>query len=99
MKRMLPSDQGTVLPASFAVNDSVILNESWALANVYDINQLAVVGFVQNMTTKEVHQAGYSRTHMPLDIGATAINVGFVNCSSTVNADVEITNFGTDPIT
>ncbi|MFI5218486.1 MAG: T9SS type A sorting domain-containing protein [Bacteroidia bacterium] len=99
MKRMLPSDQGTVLPTSFAVNDSVILNESWALANVYDINQLAVVGFVQNTTTKEVHQAGYSRTHMPLDIGATAINVGFVNCSSTVNADVEITNFGTDPIT
>ncbi|HKR07529.1 MAG TPA: T9SS type A sorting domain-containing protein [Bacteroidia bacterium] len=99
MKRMLPSDQGLTLPGSFAVNDSVVMDESWALANVYDLNQLAVVGFVQDMTTKEVHQAGYSRTHMPLDIGATHINVAFVSCSSTITPDVEVTNFGTDPIT
>jgi type IX secretion system substrate protein len=99
MKRMLPSDQGFALPGSFAVNDSVVMDESWALANVYDLNQLAVVGFVQDMSTKEVHQAGYSRTHMPLDIGATHINVAFVSCSSSISPDVEITNFGTDPIT
>lgn len=99
MKRMLPSDQGTVLPGSFAVNDSVVIDVAWALANVYDINQLAVVGFVQDMTNKTVHQAGYSRTHMPLDIGATNINVAFVSCSANITPDVEITNFGTDPIT
>jgi len=99
MKRMLPTDQGTTLPTSWAVGDSVVISLSWKLANVYDINQLAVVGWVQDNATKEVHQAGYSRTHMPLDIGVSSTSFSNVLCTTTFTPDIELANYGTDVLT
>jgi len=62
MKKMLPGKDGTMLPASMEAGDYIIVQESWKLANVYDINQLAAVAFIQNKTTKEIHQAVNSTT-------------------------------------
>jgi hypothetical protein len=60
MKRMLPTDQGTNVLATMAIGDVVTLTESWTLANIYDKNQLGVVAFIQDNTSKEVHQTAYS---------------------------------------
>jgi len=74
MKRMLPTDQGTTLPA-MNIGDSLVLDLKWKIANVYDTTQLAVVCFVQSNTTKEVYQAGYSAPHPQAnDAAVTVIN-------------------------
>jgi len=75
MKKMLPNSSGTALPSTMVQGDSVVYNFSWTMANVYNQVQLAVVGFVQDNATKEVHQAGYSRTLIQNDAGVTALKL------------------------
>lgn len=57
MKKMLPSASGSALPTSFEPGEYFVLQYAWKLANVYDINELSVVGFIQNTQTKAVNQA------------------------------------------
>ncbi len=57
MKKLLPTKTGISLPTPIVAGDYVILQSYWVLANVYTISELSVVGFVQNPTTKEVHQS------------------------------------------
>lgn len=66
MKKMLPNQLGNTLPNSWAANHVVEITQSWKLKNIYDMKELGVVVFVQDNTTKEVHQAAYSS---PLVVG------------------------------
>jgi hypothetical protein len=90
MKKMLPSSAGTALAASYNVGDVINLDYSWALANVYDINQLAVVVWVQNNTNKYLMQAGYSRPHITDDAGITDITSS-VQCFTNMNVSPVVT--------
>ncbi|MDZ4847633.1 MAG: choice-of-anchor J domain-containing protein [Chitinophagales bacterium] len=82
MKRMLPNDQGTTLPA-MNIGDSVVLDLKWKLANVYDTTQLAVVCFVQDAATREVHQAGYSAPQLQAnDAGTESLAATDFSCDS-----------------
>jgi hypothetical protein len=64
MKKMLPDANGTALPA-MAVGDSMEVAYKWSLVRAngsdayYNLGQAAAVGFVQNVSTKAVLQAGY----------------------------------------
>ncbi|HYV92490.1 MAG TPA: T9SS type A sorting domain-containing protein [Chitinophagales bacterium] len=60
MKRMLPGTLGTVLPATMDSGYTTTILTSWKLANIYDINQLAVIAFIQNDADKAIYQAAYS---------------------------------------
>jgi hypothetical protein len=60
MKKMLPDADGTVLQTIYAPGDSTVLDFSWQLAHIYDINSLAAVAFVQDDSTGYIYQAGYS---------------------------------------
>ncbi len=68
MRKLLPAFGGIALPADWAVGDSVVIEESWVIAQppspsagkLPDWMQLEVVAFVQNEATKEVMQAGFS---------------------------------------
>jgi len=99
MKKMLPNASGTALPSTMVQGDSVVYNFSWTMANVYNQVQLAVVGFVQDNATKEVHQAGYSRTLIQNDAGITATQVNFLNCDSVVTPKVNVFNYGIADLT
>lgn len=99
MKRMLPSDQGTAITNTWLNGDAIDLNYSWALANVYDKNQLALVVFVQNNTTKEVLQAGYMSPQIQNDAGVVAASGVAYQCISDVTPQLTIKNFGIDPLT
>lgn len=56
MKKMLPDANGTKLPASMKAGDYFIIDYAWKLANVYKIDQLDVIGFVQDNSDKNIKQ-------------------------------------------
>ena len=106
MKKMLPSHIGTSF-SDFEVGDYLIVEASWPFEpdQVYEIDELAAVGFVQDKTTKEVHQAANSSTDMvtlPYDRDLQVLdvsNVSVTNCSGLVNPIVTIRNNGNNNIT
>jgi Secretion system C-terminal sorting domain len=72
MKQMLPKPSGIALSIA-NVGDSTVYNFNWKLANVYDVNQLCVVSFVQygDSSYREVFQAGQD---FPIVTGIPSIN-------------------------
>ncbi|MEO5570729.1 MAG: T9SS type A sorting domain-containing protein [Bacteroidia bacterium] len=102
MKKMLPGATGTLMPATINAGDQFTYDFAWKLTNVYDKNQLAVVGFIQNNTSKEVYQAAFSSPQQLADdarITCAGINVPTVNCSSTVTPSLEFANLGSNTLT
>jgi hypothetical protein len=105
MKKMVPNEDGTVLPTSFQPGDYLILQGSWHLQNIYDIDEIGVVGFVQDNASKEVHQAGNSTTNplTPLynnEVSLAGISdISETNCLGSINPKITIRNQGADPLT
>ncbi|OQY00059.1 MAG: hypothetical protein B6I24_00645 [Bacteroidetes bacterium 4572_128] len=101
MKKMLPSSNGTSLE-DFISGGSVNITESWEIANIYDINELAVVAFVQNNSTKEVLQASYSEPVTPIApdfLNTSAKSILYPTedfCGNTISPVVKIENNGMD---
>jgi hypothetical protein len=105
MKKLLPTKSGTSMPSSMVAGDYIILQNSWKLENVYDINELAAVAFVQDNTSKDVHQAGNSSEDplVPaynLDVEVLSVsNATSSNCSGSLTPHVTIRNNGGTDIT
>ncbi|MBE0641426.1 MAG: hypothetical protein IH599_05275, partial [Bacteroidales bacterium] len=105
MKKMLPSNAGTALPSTWAAGDSVVINTFWKTANVYDWEEIAVVGFVQDPVTKYVHQAEYSPPLPPTplfnyDVAALEVT-GLPNstCQGELSPTLKIKNMGANTLT
>lgn len=98
MKKMLPNQNGTVMPAAWTQGQVENFNFTWNLANVYDKTRLAVVAWVYNPTTKEVQQAAFSpQQGIPNDARITCSGIGgipLVNCTNVITPTVEIQNNG-----
>lgn len=105
MKKMLPNSAGAELPSEWQAGEYVILQHSWVLENVYDNDELAAVGFVQDKITKDVHQAANSGTEALTPVYASdaellnILNVTSANCSGTISPVVEIRNNGSSELT
>jgi len=105
MKKMLPTNAGKTLPSSFTTGQYMILTNKWALENVYDNDELAVVVFIQDYATKEVYQTAHSSVNAisPLFANdAELTNVYYAtdkNCSGTMTPKLKIRNNGSDAIT
>ncbi|MBE0647371.1 MAG: T9SS type A sorting domain-containing protein [Bacteroidales bacterium] len=105
MKKMLPTKDGTSL-GSFETGDYIIIETSWPFQTnqVYNIDELMAVGFIQNNTTKEVHQAANSSTNaivLPYDRDLQVLeieNVSSTNCSGVVAPIVTVRNNGNNTI-
>ena len=104
MKKMLPGAGGTYLPTPLSPGDYVILQYSWKLANVYDNNELAAVGFIQNNSSKEILQTANSSTApiIPLYDNdgeiLTLSNVAPENCTGKITPSIHIRNNGSNPL-
>jgi len=97
MRKMLPTNQGTTLVNSWAVNDSLILSFAVPIPSyVIDKNQLAVVAFIQDNATQWVEQAAYSEPlPVPLDAAVTSFeNLPAMQCSATFTPQVVLKNKG-----
>jgi hypothetical protein len=100
MKKMLPSATGTAMTGTQTVGLVTNLNYAWALSNVYNLNQLAVVVFVQNNANKNVMQSGYSRTLINNDAGTTDVTgIPTITCTGQVTPVATIYNYGIATLT
>jgi thiol-disulfide isomerase/thioredoxin len=105
MKKMLPGPGGTQLKSNWADGEYMVIARTWELENVYDKDQLSVVGFVQNSNTKVAHQSGVGSDEpfdALFDIDATPAgitNLTSTTCLSKFSPQVSVANFGSDDIT
>lgn len=104
MKKMLPNSTGMAAPAAMNVGDKITYNGSWAYDNVYDLTQLAVVVFVQNNSTKEVLQAGYSEfitTPGTEEVFVNSSSVSDLPCGTSIDIAPKVSfgNLGTNTVT
>jgi hypothetical protein len=105
MKKMIPDENGTAIPSSFQPGDYIILQGSWLLQNIYDMDEIGVVGFIQNNTSKDVQQAGNSSTDplTPLynnEVNLLKVsNITETNCLGVINPKITLRNNGADPLT
>lgn len=105
MKKMIPDQYGTPLPSSFQPGDYLILQGSWNLQNIYDMDEIGVVGFIQENTSKNVQQAGNSSTDplTPLydnEVNMLKIsNITPTNCLGFINPKITLRNNGANPLT
>jgi len=83
----------------------MILQGSWALQNIYDMDMLGAVGFIQDNAGKEVQQAANSSEDplTPLydtEVTVTAVeNISETNCLGVVTPVVTIRNNGGNEVT
>jgi hypothetical protein len=105
MRKMVPDNEGTALPTSFQPGDYIILQGSWQLANIYDKDELGVVGFIQSNSSKDVHQTANSSTDPLTPIYeneatiASVKNISETNCLGSFAPTVRLRNQGSDPMT
>lgn len=105
LKKLLPSRFGTAIPAVWQTGDYQILMESWKLENVYNTNELDVVGFVQDNDSKQVRQSGNSE-EVPFealfahDVSMISVEkLTETNCMGHVTPEITFANFGADVLT
>jgi len=79
MKRMLPNPVGTAVPTDMNVGDVETVELSWKLSNIYEVDQLMVVGFLQNHNNKNVYQSAAGEAYF------TSSDAGIENSGFQVN--------------
>ena len=103
MKKLLPSASGTNL-GSVEAGDYFAYTFTWELANIYDMNQLDAIAWIQNFNTKEVYQACKSSENIePFYENEASVSdiseVKKVNCSGEAMPKVVLTNNGSNTLT
>lgn len=105
LKKMLPTKSGVALPTPLYTGQYVIVESAWELANVYNLDQLSVVSYIQNPTTKEVHQSA-NLMEEPIvamynnDVEAMELkNVPDRFCEDTLHPMIKIRNNGNNELT
>lgn len=105
MKKILPQKSGTGIMEEWQDGEYQMLLYGWELENVYDIDQLGVIGFVQDNDDKDVKQSAVS-SETPFeaiyDTDAAAIgisNLTETNCMGYASPEVTIANFGANSLT
>lgn len=106
MRKMLPDQNGTTLPQNWTNGQMQTVNFTAKVPwYIYNLNQFAVVAFIQNNTTQEVHQAGYSAPLTPalptnLDAALNPFtNLPFITCGTSINPNVVLRNNGSSTLT
>lgn len=102
MKKLLPSAAGTSINAMEA-GDYFAFKYSWALANVMNISELTSVAWLQDSNTKQMIQGCKSSDDFQPFYGKQAKISSLDHtmktiCSSSVNPDIYVTNFGSETI-
>ena len=103
MKKLLPSASGTAL-GELVADDYFTYTFTWELANIYNMDQLDAIAWVQNANTKEVYQAcKSSQDFEPFFANEACVNglsnIKNINCSGVAAPKVVLTNYGSNALT
>ncbi len=100
-RKMLPDPNGSAMPGTLAVNDEFNVSFAWKLDKIYDLTQVAVVAFIQDDNTQDVHQAAKSNpVPLQLDGKLTAVSgVNLFQCTDKINPVLSLYNNGVATIT
>ncbi len=75
VKTILPNPSGTSYIRSWAPEDQETVNYSWTFTNVFDADEIRVVAFIQDESTREIYQAAIDISDYYSSIGdASYIN-------------------------
>lgn len=103
MRKMYPNPNGTSLATTWIAGDSQTLNFAGPIPSyIYDYTQIGVIAFIQENTTKEVHQAGISNPIPLVDFvkNVSVSNINTVGCNTNLTGvKFSITNQGTSTVT
>jgi hypothetical protein len=69
VKAMLPDAAGTTIYKAWGPGESSRIKQTWDISQVYDPDELRVVVFVQDESTREVYQAAIDTIGIPTGIG------------------------------
>ncbi len=101
MKAMLPNYTGTSF-TSLTTLSPLNSIQSWTLSNVYDINELRVIAFVQNNSTDEILQGAiHNPTYTApfnLDAELVEVNIPDAVCGSSLTPEIAIRNAGNNAL-
>ena len=103
MKKLLPSSSGLTL-GQLKAGDYFAYSFTWELANVYNNDQLSAVAWVQDPTTKEVHQAcRAAESIVPFYANEAGVdnvsNLKSMICSGVAEPTFEVGNYGSNTLT
>jgi hypothetical protein len=107
MKKFLPNTNGIAMEDTFAIGETFTTTQTWNLANIYDLEQVAVIAFIQNDLTKEVMQAKLVE-NIPISpvpgilidaVASSITGVDRFSCVSSITPSVTIQNYGSTPLT
>ena len=103
MKKLLPSSAGQSL-TNLEADGYFAYTFTWELANIYNMDQLDAIAWVQNTNTKEVYQACKSTPSPdPFFANEAAVSditdVKKMNCSGIAEPQVLLSNYGSNALT
>lgn len=103
MKKLLPGSAGITLDTVQA-DSYFAYSFTWELANVYNNDQLDAIAWLQNADSRVVYQACKSSQNLEAFFANEAAvsnisNVKTTNCSGLIEPKVQLTNFGSNPLT
>ena len=105
MRKMIPDASGTAIPATMASGTPFVFTAKVAVPTyVYKLAEVAMVAWVQDMTTKDVKNAGYSA---PQPLNGPVFDAGILSvaqhtgglCNTAYTPSATVTNAGTSAIT
>jgi len=106
MRKMYPNASGTVLPTTWTVGQSQTITITAAAVPqfIYDLNEVAVVVFVQDNATQNVKQAGFSQPIVlppsTNDAGISATTgLNAISCATSVTPSVTVKNYAAASLT
>lgn len=103
MKKLLPTASGTNI-GNVSAGDYFAYTFTWEMANVYNVDQIDAIAWIQNADNKEVLQACKSSASIePYFANEAALvdlsNLKGMNCSGVAEPMVTMVNNGSQPLT
>ncbi|MBC8046625.1 MAG: Omp28-related outer membrane protein [Fimbriimonadaceae bacterium] len=99
MKKMLPDANGTSI-SSFTAGETKSFDFSWTLDYIYIMNELQVVGFVQDDDTKDILQSGISEPNMEFpDYELNADGADILCTGTTLAPSINLINNSDEELT
>lgn len=100
MKKMLPVPNGEAMAPSYEVGDEFTTEQSWNLSNVYNLDKIAVVVYVQDDAGKSVLQAKeLFKGYYGLDAEVLKVGIPTHTCDPMITPSVTIRNNGVADLT